>query len=90
MEDVDGYSNLSEDLKQELRKLSGTRDPTLLLRHSQPKTDSDKEKEKVYANVGNQIQTPMTYTALAARSSSSSDGGGSEDEYLLQSGTAVF
>lgn len=37
MQEVEGYSSLSESLRQELRDLlSGTQDPLLALRHSQP------------------------------------------------------
>lgn len=37
MQEVEGYSSLSESLQQELRDLlSGTQDPMLALRHSQP------------------------------------------------------
>ena len=37
MQEVEGYSSLSEGLREELRELlSGTQDPTLALRHSRP------------------------------------------------------
>lgn len=35
--EIDGFRSLTEDIQQELRDLlSGTQDPTLLLRHSRP------------------------------------------------------
>lgn len=45
MTEVDGYSSLPDDLKEELRSLLATNDPSLLLRHNyRKKTTSSSQK----------------------------------------------
>ena len=76
--DVDGFSSLSEELCQEIRDLlSGTQDPTLALRHSQPCLPTTSH---VLVSSYNVI---IMYAPLQTREADSS-GASSEDEEELQ------
>lgn len=89
IQEVEGYSSLSESLQQELRDLlSGTQDPMLALRHSRPApvcatTLPSLVRHRHFLTVQGQLLSPSHHTCVEDPQSSES-GASSEDEEELQ------